>query len=100
MLEAFSAAILLVILVASAAVGMVVSRVLPEGHRNRASIEVVQLVITMLVTFAALVMGLLTVSVKNSFDIANNDMSTLAGAHRAGGSIAPGVMGMRDRSRA
>lgn len=78
MVEAVSAAILLVILVASAAVGMVVSRIVPERHRSRETIEIVQLVITMLVTFAALVMGLLTVSVKSSYDIANNDMSTLA----------------------
>lgn len=78
MSEAFSAAILLVILAASAAVGMLVSRVLPERHRSRDTVEIVQLVITMLVTFAALVMGLLTVSVKNSYDTADNDMSALA----------------------
>lgn len=76
--EAYDATILLIVLLVSAAVGMLVRRLLPETHRSRESIEIVQLVITMLLTFAALVMGLLTVSVKNSFDTANNDMASLA----------------------
>jgi hypothetical protein len=40
--------------------------------------EVVRVVMTMLVTFTSLVMGLLTVSVKNSFEAANGDMGILA----------------------
>jgi hypothetical protein len=78
MTDAYNAAILMIVLLASAAVGMLVRRLLPETHRSRESFEIVQLVITMLLTFAALVMGLLTVSVKNSFDTANNDMANLA----------------------
>jgi hypothetical protein len=76
--EAYAAGVLLIVLLVSAAVGMVVRRLLPERHQSRESIEIVQLVITLLITFAALVMGLLVVSVKTSFDAANKDMATLA----------------------
>jgi hypothetical protein len=45
-----------------------VQRALSDRHRTRDSIESVRLVITMLVTFSALVLGLLTSSAKSRFD--------------------------------
>jgi hypothetical protein len=46
---------------------------LPETYRTRETIETMQLVIGMLVTFAALVLSLLTASVKTSYDYAARD---------------------------
>jgi hypothetical protein len=51
---------------------------LPETYRTRETIETMQLVIGMLVTLAALVLGLLTASVKNSYDNANRDRHAYA----------------------
>jgi hypothetical protein len=65
-----SALFLLVLLCASAGVGFFVNGRLPEKHRSRDSIEVVQLAIGLLVTFTAIVLGLLTTSVKSGFDAA------------------------------
>lgn len=59
---------LLILLSASAAAGFFVNSRLPEKHKSRDSIELVQLGITLLVTFAAIVLGLLTTSVKSGFD--------------------------------
>ncbi len=52
----------------SAAFGRYVRPRLPETHRARETTETMHLMIGMLVTFAALVLGLLTASVKTSFD--------------------------------
>jgi hypothetical protein len=57
-----------VLLCASAAFGRYVRPRLPETHRARETMETMHLMIGMLVTFAALVLGLLTASVKTSFD--------------------------------
>lgn len=51
---------------------------LPETYRTRETIETMQLVIGMLVTFAALVLGLLTASVKTSYDNAARDRHAYA----------------------
>jgi hypothetical protein len=67
-----SAILVLVLLCASAGVGIYIRPHLPERHRARESVELMQLVIGMLVTFAALVLGLLTASVKNSYDAADH----------------------------
>ena len=66
----WSMLLLLLILCASAAVGFSVHYLVPERHRSAQSIEVVQLAIGLLVTFAAIVLGLLTTSVKAGFDTA------------------------------
>lgn len=73
-----SAFILLVLLMVSAAFGMFVKLRLPERHRSRETWDLVTLVVTMLVTFAALVMGLLTYAVKGGFDRDNADVSAVA----------------------
>jgi hypothetical protein len=51
---------------------------LPETLRTRETIETIQLVIGMLVTFAALVLGLLTASVKTSYERAERDRHAYA----------------------
>ncbi|HUB44468.1 MAG TPA: hypothetical protein VMB73_05740 [Acetobacteraceae bacterium] len=61
-----------------AGVGRHVHPRLPETYRTRETIETMQLVIGMLVTFAALVLGLLTASVKTSYDAAARDRHAYA----------------------
>ena len=61
--------LLFVLLVAAGMLGLRIQPRLPERHRSRETIDSVRLVITMLVTFAALVLGLL-VSAANA-DFAN-----------------------------
>jgi hypothetical protein len=78
MAEFFDAALVLVILLGSTALGLLVRPLLSERHRSREAIEFVQLVVAMLMTFAALVLGLLTTSVKSSFDKVGNDARALA----------------------
>jgi len=60
------------ILLGSAAVGLFVRPLLAERHRAIETVDLVRLVVTMLFTFAALVLGLLTTSVKASFDTVAN----------------------------
>jgi hypothetical protein len=74
MYEAWGAALVLVLLLGGVALGLVVRPLLSEAHRSRETTDLVQLVITMLVTFAALVLGLLTSSVKASFDTVDTDL--------------------------
>src|SRR5271163_2742295 len=57
---------------ASATIGFLIHSRLPERHRSPESIALVQLVISLLVTFTAIVLGLLTTSVKAGFDTAYN----------------------------
>ncbi len=72
------ATIVLLALVASGMLGQFIRPVLRERHLSRESIDAVQLVIGMLVTFAALVLGLLTASVKTSFDATDEYMRSLS----------------------
>ena len=64
--------IIFVVMCASAALGFFIHPRLPETHRSPLSIALVQLVVTLLVTFIAIVLGLLTTSVKAGFDDAYN----------------------------
>ena len=54
----------------SATIGFFIHSRLSEKHRAPESIALVQLMITLLVTFTAIVLGLLTTSVKAGFDAA------------------------------
>jgi hypothetical protein len=72
------AAVILVILLGSSALGLFIRPLLSERHRSREVIEFVQLVVAMLMTFAALVLGLLTTSFKSSFDKVGNDIRALS----------------------
>jgi hypothetical protein len=76
--EAGQALLLLVILLGSSGMGLLLRPFLSERLRDREAIEVVQLVITMLVTFAALVLSLMTTSAKASFDTVGNDLRGFA----------------------
>jgi hypothetical protein len=68
----------LMLLVLSAWLGRFIRPRMPETYRTRETIETMQLVIGMLVTFAALVLGLLTASVKTSYDHAARDRHAYA----------------------
>jgi hypothetical protein len=78
MTELGDAAILLLILLGGSALGFLVRPFLSERHRSRETTDLIQLVMTMLVTFAALVLGLLTSSVKSSFDMIENDLRSVS----------------------
>lgn len=67
------------LLCAAAGVGHFVRARLPERHRSRESIELAQVSITLLTTFAAIVLGLLTTSVKQGFDDAYRNRGIYAG---------------------
>lgn len=68
------------LLCAAAALGYFVKTHLPERHRSRDSFELVPISINLLVTFTAIVLGLLTNSVKNGFDVAYADRGANAAA--------------------
>ena len=80
MLQDFIYSVMLfAILCASAGVGFFIHPRLPERHRSPQSIALVQLAIALLVTFTAIVLGLLTTSVKAGFDEAYNTRGGYAG---------------------
>jgi hypothetical protein len=79
MRDYWSSFFLLILLCASVGAGLFVNSRLPERHRSRDSIELVQLAITLLVTFTAIVLGLLTTSVKSGFDAAYSARGAYAG---------------------
>ena len=74
-LSGFAAFILLCI---SAGVGRYIQPRLRDDHRNRETVEAMQITIGMLVTLTALVLGLLTASVKGAYDKAGNDLQAYA----------------------
>jgi hypothetical protein len=74
-----SAIFLFLLLCASAGVGFFTNSRLSEKHRSADSVGLVQLGITLLVTFTAIVLGLLTTSVKSGFDAAYNARGAYAG---------------------
>jgi hypothetical protein len=74
MAEWAQALVLFTILLASSVVGLLLRRFLRDRLSNREVMELIQLVVTMLVTFAALVLGLVTTSAKASFDAIDNDI--------------------------
>lgn len=74
----WSAAEVFAILLGSAGFGVAVQRFLSDAHKNRDTRELSQVVTGMLVTLAALVLGLLTSSVKQSFDQAGSDLREYA----------------------
>ncbi|MGH7047676.1 MAG: hypothetical protein ACREE2_14945 [Stellaceae bacterium] len=76
--EIADAGILLVVLLGGSACGVAARPFLSERHRSAETTDLIRLVVTMLVTFAALVLGLLTTSVKASFDGIDNDLRSFA----------------------
>ncbi|TDG02307.1 hypothetical protein E1N52_40370 [Paraburkholderia guartelaensis] len=73
-----SALLVLALLVSGALIGVVVRPLSPEEHKAHQTLQLVQLVDGMLVTFAALVLGLMTASAKSTFDNASDDFRALA----------------------
>lgn len=76
--EVLSSLAVLALLFGSAGIGMVAAARLPERHQTRETIELMQLTIGLLVTFAAIVLGLLTASVKQSYDATAHDRQEYA----------------------
>ena len=76
--EFWSSLVVLVLLCASAAVGFYVRPRLSETHISAESTDLIRLIVGMLVTFAALVLGLLTTSVKDAFDTATQHRGQFA----------------------
>jgi hypothetical protein len=88
---------------ASAMIGFFIHSRLPERHRSPDSIALVQLMITLLVTFTAIVLGLLTTSVKSGFDDAYSargaDAAELAQLDRCLRSYGPETAPIREQLR-
>jgi hypothetical protein len=80
MTELETASVVFFFLLAAAGAGVVIRPLLPEEHKAFETVQLLKLVIGMLVTFAALVLGLLTASAKTLFDTTNNDIRTYASA--------------------
>jgi Protein of unknown function (DUF4239) len=76
--ELADSAVLLLLLIGGSVFGVMVRPFLSERHRSRETTDLIQLVVTMLMTFAALVLGLLTNSVKVAFDGIDNDLRSFA----------------------
>jgi hypothetical protein len=76
--ELASVVAIFLLLCGSAALGMYVRPHLPERHRTRETTEFMQITIGLLVTFAALVLGLLTASVKQRYSDAAQDRQDYA----------------------
>ncbi|MBN3751731.1 hypothetical protein G3N95_02185 [Paraburkholderia sp. Tr-20389] len=73
-----AALIVLALLLAGALIGVVIRPLLPEEHKAHQTVQLVHLIDGMLVTFAALVLGLMTASAKTTFDNASDDFRVLA----------------------
>ncbi|MFD1555782.1 DUF4239 domain-containing protein [Paraburkholderia silviterrae] len=74
MTEIGSALLVFVLLLGGTGLGVLLKPLLPEEHRKHETVQLVQLVLGMLVTFAALVLSLLIASAKTSYDTATDDM--------------------------
>ena len=68
------AALALLLVLACAAVGFLLQPFLREHHRSRDTMDAVRLVMSILITFTAIVLGLLTSTVKSSFDLFDGRM--------------------------
>src|SRR5450432_4758267 len=68
MVEISVAGLLFLLLLVSCAIGLSLQARLAERHRSRETIDAIRLVISILVTFTALLLGLLTSSAKIAFD--------------------------------
>ncbi|HET7883578.1 MAG TPA: hypothetical protein VFL55_22015 [Acetobacteraceae bacterium] len=63
----------------SGVAGLVLHRHLPERHRNRETLDFVRLVVGALVTFLAIVLGLLTAAAQSHFDNVGNTYRRMGG---------------------
>ncbi len=74
MTEALTAIGLFLLFLGASLLGMFLRALLPQPHRSQETTEAVRLAITLMATFSSLVLGLLTYSVKGSFEAADNDV--------------------------
>jgi len=72
------ASVAFVCLVAGAALGMVLGRLLPEAHFSPDSRDVVKVAMGLVATMAALVLGLLVASAKGAFDTQESEFREVA----------------------
>lgn len=70
-MEVLVACVVLVLLVCGSAAGMHLQKWLREHHRSRDTIDSVRVILSIVVTFSALVLGLLVTSAKSDFDSRN-----------------------------
>jgi hypothetical protein len=70
----------LILMLLAAAMGMRIRQDLKEHHKNVETTDLLRVTVTMLVTFAAIVLGLLITSSKTSFDAANSAVQNYAAA--------------------
>ena len=68
-----AACVVFILLCLASGFGMVVAKSLPDRHRGRDTFELMSLVTGVMVTFVALILSLVTASVKNSYDDAAHD---------------------------
>lgn len=98
------ALVVLVCVFGGALLGMFLRTVLPEHHLNDASKDLVKLVTGLIATLAALVLGLLIASAKNSFDTMNEGLRESAARiillDRALAQYGPEAKDLRDSLRA
>jgi len=103
MQDPINSLIVFVVMCASAAIGFFIHPRLPETHRSPQSIALVQLVVTLLVTFIAILLGLLTTSVKAGFDAAysarGDDAAQLAQFDRCLRDYGPETAPIREQLR-
>ena len=74
---AYTLALILAML-GSAAAGLWLRRRIDDRHLSREAVDSIRLLMGMLLTFAALVLGLLTSNAKQRFDALNDDLSAFA----------------------
>jgi len=80
MTELETSAVVFVCLLAATGLGVIIRPLLPEEHKAHETVQLLKLVVGMLVTFAALVLGLLTASAKTVFDTTTTDIRAYAAA--------------------
>ncbi|WP_213763504.1 hypothetical protein [Caballeronia sp. dw_19] len=80
MTELETSAVVFLCLLAATGLGVFVRPLLPEEHKAHETVQLLKLVVGMLVTFAALVLGLLTASSKTLFDTTTADIRAYAAA--------------------
>lgn len=76
--DLYSSIVVLVVLICSAASGRLLLHWLPAQHRTRDTFQFTELVSNLLVTFTALILGLLIASVNTSFEKVETDLRGFA----------------------
>ena len=78
LLQILTSVFVFALLVGAASLGLYVRPRLPEAHRSRESLELVRIITGMIVTFAALVIGLLVSSAKTSYETSEHELAAYA----------------------